>query len=218
MVLNNSWNSQDPVQVAKGGTGIATTTAYAPIVGGTIATGAFQAASTGLSTSGYVLTSNGASAVPSFQAAPSLLQSAFLAIQTQTIENVTGDNTSYNVPFDSEAYDLNSDFASSTFTAPVKGIYYLDFQIRTGGYASDNAALYTRIVTTDRTYVDNRNAYPTVTGGSWPGYYTSKCSVAADMDAGDTAYAQIMSGNGSKVVDINGSEIYFSGFIVFQRP
>jgi hypothetical protein len=53
-----------------GGTGIATTTAYAPICGGTTATGAFQAASTGLASSGYVLTSNGASAVPSFQVLP----------------------------------------------------------------------------------------------------------------------------------------------------
>lgn len=55
--------------VAGGGTGIVTTTAYAPICGGTTATGAFQAASTGLSTSGFVLTSNGASALPSFQSA-----------------------------------------------------------------------------------------------------------------------------------------------------
>lgn len=54
--------------VAGGGTGIATTTAYAPICGGTTATGAFQAATTGLSTSGYVLTSNGSSALPSWQA------------------------------------------------------------------------------------------------------------------------------------------------------
>ena len=54
--------------VPGGGTGIVTTTAYAPICGGTTATGAFQAASTGLSTSGFVLTSNGAAALPSFQA------------------------------------------------------------------------------------------------------------------------------------------------------
>lgn len=55
--------------VAGGGTGVATmTTAYAPVCAGTTATGALQVASTGLSTSGYVLTSNGASALPSFQA------------------------------------------------------------------------------------------------------------------------------------------------------
>jgi hypothetical protein len=56
--------------VAGGGTGVTTlTTAYAPVCAGTTATGAVQVASTGLSTSGYVLTSNGASALPSFQAA-----------------------------------------------------------------------------------------------------------------------------------------------------
>ena len=57
--------------VTAGGTGLSTaTTAYAPIISGTTATGNFQVASTGLSTAGYVLTSNGSSAVPSFQAIP----------------------------------------------------------------------------------------------------------------------------------------------------
>lgn len=57
--------------VAGGGTGVATmTTAYAPVCAGTTATGALQVASTGLSTSGYVLTSTGASSLPSFQAIP----------------------------------------------------------------------------------------------------------------------------------------------------
>lgn len=54
--------------VAGGGTGITTTTAYAPICAGTTATGNFQQATTGFSTSGYVLTSNGSSALPTWQA------------------------------------------------------------------------------------------------------------------------------------------------------
>ena len=54
--------------VAGGGTGVTTmTTAYAPICGGTTTTGALQVASTGLSTSGFALISNGTSALPSFQ-------------------------------------------------------------------------------------------------------------------------------------------------------
>lgn len=57
--------------VANGGTGVATmTTAFAPVISGTTATGALQVASTGLSTSGFVLTSTGASSVPTFQAVP----------------------------------------------------------------------------------------------------------------------------------------------------
>lgn len=57
--------------VAGGGTGIVSTTAYAPICAGTTATGNFQQATTGFSTSGFVLTSNGSSALPSFQAVTS---------------------------------------------------------------------------------------------------------------------------------------------------
>ena len=46
--------------VANGGTGDASFTTYAPVCGGTTATGALQSASTGISTSGFVLTSTGA--------------------------------------------------------------------------------------------------------------------------------------------------------------
>ncbi len=55
--------------VAGGGTGVVTmTTAYAPVCAGTTATGALQVASTGLSTSGLPLITNGSAALPSFQA------------------------------------------------------------------------------------------------------------------------------------------------------
>ena len=52
--------------VAAGGTGLATTTAYSVVFTGTTATGNFQA-SAGPGTSGQVLTSNGAGALPTFQ-------------------------------------------------------------------------------------------------------------------------------------------------------
>lgn len=53
--------------VAGGCTGATSFTAYSPICGGTTTTGALQSASTGISTSGFVLTSTGASSLPSFQ-------------------------------------------------------------------------------------------------------------------------------------------------------
>ncbi len=59
------------VAVTDGGTGVSTmTTAYAPVCAGTTATGALQVASSGLSNSGYILTSNGSSALPTWQAPP----------------------------------------------------------------------------------------------------------------------------------------------------
>jgi hypothetical protein len=53
----------------QGGTGLATTTAYSVVFSGTTSTGAFQA-SAGPGTAGHILTSNGAGALPTFQAAP----------------------------------------------------------------------------------------------------------------------------------------------------
>jgi hypothetical protein len=56
------------VTVAQGGTGVASTTAYAVQCGGTTSTGAHQAIAS-VGTSGQVLTSNGAGALPTFQTA-----------------------------------------------------------------------------------------------------------------------------------------------------
>lgn len=57
------------VTVAQGGTGLSTTTAYGLIAAGTTATGNFQQVS-GTGTSGQLLTSNGAGALPTWQNAP----------------------------------------------------------------------------------------------------------------------------------------------------
>jgi hypothetical protein len=56
--------------VANGGTGAATATAYAVQCGGTTSTGAHQSIAS-VGTTGQILTSNGAGALPSFQTAPS---------------------------------------------------------------------------------------------------------------------------------------------------
>jgi hypothetical protein len=68
MTTNNMLNTATvPIPVTSGGTNFATaTTSYAPICTGTTATGTFQAASTGLGTPGFALTSNGSSSLPSF--------------------------------------------------------------------------------------------------------------------------------------------------------
>jgi hypothetical protein len=65
-ISSGTWNGT-AVGVQYGGTGLATTTAYSVVFTGTTATGVFQA-SAGPGTSGQVLTSNGAGALPTFQA------------------------------------------------------------------------------------------------------------------------------------------------------
>src|SRR5271166_1113524 len=54
--------------VANGGTDAVSFTTYAPICGGITTTGALQSADTGIGTSGYVLTSTGATSLPTWQA------------------------------------------------------------------------------------------------------------------------------------------------------
>jgi hypothetical protein len=55
------------IPVPSGGTGVASTTAYAVICGGTTSTAALQSIAS-VGTAGQVLTSNGAGALPTFQA------------------------------------------------------------------------------------------------------------------------------------------------------
>ena len=70
--------------VAQGGTGIATATAYAVICAGTTATGPFQVLAA-LGSSGNVLTSNGAGALPSFQAASASTHAILSATHTDSL-------------------------------------------------------------------------------------------------------------------------------------
>lgn len=64
-IATGTWEATD-VGVAHGGTGRSTATAYAVLCGGTTATGAHQSIAD-VGTSGQVLTSNGAGALPTFQ-------------------------------------------------------------------------------------------------------------------------------------------------------
>lgn len=61
------YKRQSPQPVVEGGTGVQSNTAYAVLCGGTTGTGAIQSIAS-VGTSGQVLTSNGAGALPTFQA------------------------------------------------------------------------------------------------------------------------------------------------------
>lgn len=78
-----NWSS---LGVAGGGTGLSTTTAYGVLCGGTTATGAFQNIGPGTAT--YMLMSNGAGALPSWQ--------QFNSVPLNTISQV--DNKYLNIP------------------------------------------------------------------------------------------------------------------------
>lgn len=89
-----------------GGTGNTTFTAYSVICAGTTATGAFQNVS-GVGTSAQVLTSNGAGALPSWQAAPT-----GAARQAFILQQIAGTN-----PADAATYFMQNNSILTLFTA-----------------------------------------------------------------------------------------------------
>tara|TARA_R110002153_G_scaffold10516_1_gene41591 strand:+ start:1587 stop:2552 length:966 start_codon:yes stop_codon:yes gene_type:complete len=112
------------------------------------------------------------------------------------------------VVFGAEIYDVGSNFASNTFTAPVTGKYQLSFMMYT--QAIDSAATYVQmqISTSNRGYFIIFDP----DFGQDATYWTFSLSILADMDANDTAIVQYAQSGGSAQTDINGNS-YFTGFL-----
>jgi hypothetical protein len=102
MATNNADNFSNPIGIANGGTGVARLTAYAPLIGGTTSTGSLQQATTGLSSTGYALTSNGTTAewqpLPTFILLHTLMASSSASL-TFTSTYLTSAYTSYFIKF-----------------------------------------------------------------------------------------------------------------------
>lgn len=86
-ITTGTWNAT-AIDVAHGGTGATTFTAYSPIFAGTTSTGVCQSISIG--TAGQVLTSNGAGALASFQTATNSLS---YVNETPTTFTMTANHT-----------------------------------------------------------------------------------------------------------------------------
>jgi hypothetical protein len=116
--------------VAGGGTGLSTTTAYGLIAAGTTSTGNFQQVS-GTGTSGQVLTSNGAGALPTWQAGASG------NVTTSGNNAFTGANTFYN--------------ATGQAFAPATTNDGIILQGRAGGSSSYRVTFATATLSANRT-------------------------------------------------------------------
>ena len=112
MATINSINSSKPIEVAKGGTGKATLTAYAILCGGTTATGAIQSVAS-VGTADQVLTSNGAGALPTFQDAPNV------DIANQLVAGDPGSPIDSEVWYDTVSNDFQGRANGSTVTFTV---------------------------------------------------------------------------------------------------
>lgn len=125
------------------------------------------------------------------------VQSAFLAYSNTAQNNVTGAGTTYTIHYDSEVFDLNSDFNTTTytFTAPVTGKYILSaYQYFTGITAAMNDTVF-NIVTSNRTYRGQRLSAGAAMSAS--ALLNIGAFAVADMDASDTATMQITISSGA---------------------
>lgn len=136
---------------------------------------------------------------PAFHAQPSSLQ-ANIAV-----------NTNVTVVYDTETYDVGSNFASNTFTAPVTGKYLLCYSLYL--QTLDTAANYYEA------YINssNRDYYastidPDFGDADW-NYFSLTGSSIVDMDANDTAKIVLRQSVGTAQSDIN-TPSFFSGALI----
>lgn len=139
---------------------------------------------------------------------------AFLAYNSATDTDQTGNAGVATVDFDTEVFDRGSDFATDTFTAPVTGIYMLSANVLLTDLSTAATVGEVRIVTSNRTYICEIGLNPKAGGLEYGGHIT----VLADMDIADTATVAVrVQGMAGDTADIIGSTTmytYFSGFLV----
>lgn len=131
--LVSNGSSADPsfttAVVAGGGTGVTSFTAYSVICGGTTTTGALQNVS-GVGSSGQVLTSNGASALPTWQTLP--------------IYTYVGVSNNYSVLATDTIVGVTSTASTYTMTLPNTGLFtgkYWVIKDESGGCSTNNITI-----------------------------------------------------------------------------
>lgn len=128
-----SYKRISPLPVTDGGTNAQSFTAYSQVCGGTTTTGALQAASTGIGTQGFVLTSTGSSSLPQWKTSianstvgssnntiiSSTSAANFIAIPTSASPaiNATESNVQVVIPYNCTAQNLYAVISANSSTA-----------------------------------------------------------------------------------------------------
>ena len=136
------------------------------------------------------------------------LQPAFLAQPSSTQSNIAI-NSNVTVNFGTERFDVNADFASDVFTAPVAGKYQFNVNVFFLDLDEDANYMELQLVTTNRLYITWMD--PDV--GTDPVRTTIQVIALADLDAGDTAFVRVAQSAGAAQADI-AVESFFSGYLV----
>jgi hypothetical protein len=142
------------------------------------------------------------------------LQCAFL-VQASTQQTNLSVGSYHDVVFGLERFDVGGNFASNVFTAPVTGKYQLNLTLRIDNLDTDSSYTLLYLTTSNRGYyvLVDTDIY-----SSDLSYHCFQISVVADMDANDTAKAEIKVHGGSAQSDIDGGTgdpvTFFSGYLL----
>jgi hypothetical protein len=151
-------------------------------------------------TNKVIVDSTGAVTIP--------LQPAF-GVHPATTQSDIAINGIRTVVFGTERFDIGSNFASNTFTAPVTGKYQLNVEIRLDNV--DTAATYYHLYLTTSNKTYHNIIQPLFT--SDPAYMSLCTAALADMDEDDTAYVGIYQAAGTAQTDIH-PDSNFTGILV----
>lgn len=212
-----------PRTVPQGGTGIATTTAYGLIAGGTTATGVFQTVTPAAANT--VVKSGGTGALHSYttnfkitsDVMTNTSQPAFLAYLGTSDASATGAGTLYTLGGGNAltiVFDQSSNLTTGgTFTAPVTGRYSLSSNIRLGSLTVAMTFVAFQIVTSNATYSFSEvNCGIVRTVAIAADLFQTYFSVLADMDAADTFQVKLaVSGGAGNTASVSsdGTRIVF---------
>jgi hypothetical protein len=134
MPTNNAWNSRNPAQVAKGGTGRAAVDAYTVVCGGISDTDALQNVA-GTGTLGQVLTSNGPASLPSWSNSPTTPASTTLFSAAVSFPYPIPPNVTTVGNIGAIYLDPGSNVYGNVYNVPSDGIYFFNYNLEvTGDY------------------------------------------------------------------------------------
>ena len=115
-----------------------------------------------------------------------------------------------DIPFANERFDLNADFSTPSFTAPVTGKYAFQFSVRVVNcQAGGNVSIYYQVSNAEI------RAWRQDSDGDAGVYETADASLVIDMDANDTCKLQVHSSvDADFIIDGGTYGTYFSGHLV----
>jgi hypothetical protein len=137
-------------------------------------------------------------------------KNAMFLVRPSSNQNNIAAGSAATIVFGTETFDIGSNFASNTFTAPVTGYYHFAASILLQAVDSAATSYEIAIVTDNDTYewwIDPQQFAGDLNN------LTASISVICNMSASHTAYMTFEQTGGSNQTDIN-TESWFSGRLV----